>query len=227
MRVGFSPITCSNTRRPYESDTQSISAGAMLPERDEVQEFREQFDQFAIRVRLQIQLLVVLVGAAWIIELVDTLFLSQALNRYGIRPREAASLAGILLMPLLHGGFGHLIANTLPFVVLGWLVMLRRVGEFAAVTVITMLFSGVGLWLFGISGAVYIGASGLVFGYLGYLLLRAYFERSPQAILIAVLVAFAYGGLLLGLFPQRPGVSWEAHLLGFVGGTLAARLLSS
>ncbi|MDX1663175.1 MAG: rhomboid family intramembrane serine protease [Candidatus Promineifilaceae bacterium] len=199
----------------------------MLPERDEQQELRDHFDRAATRLRLHVQLLVVLVGAAWMIEAVDVLFLRQALNNFGIRPRETASLAGIFLMPLLHGGFGHLIANTLPFIVLGWLVMLRRVGEFAAVTVITLLFSGVGLWLFGISGAVYIGASGLVFGYLGYLLLRAYFERSAQAIFIAVIVAFAYGGLLLGLFPQRPGVSWEAHLLGFFGGILAARLLAT
>lgn len=184
-------------------------------------------DRARARLSVQITVLITSVLAAWIVELVDTFFLGQRLNALGIRPRQVTGLWGILFMPLLHGGLGHLLANTIPFVVLGWLVMLRRLTDFTTVTLITMVITGAGLWLLGASQAIYIGASSLVFGYFGFLLLRGYFERSLFSILIAILVAIFYGGMLWGLFPQRPGISWEAHLLGFFGGVLAARFLST
>lgn len=181
----------------------------------------------ADRLQTQATILGGFVGAIWVLELADVFLLGQSLNAFGVIPRRPVGLVGIVLMPLLHGGLAHVAANTMSFLVLGWLVMLRSVTEFTFVTVTTTLLTGVGLWLFGASQTVYIGASGLIFGYFGYLLWRGYYERSGFAVLVAVFVAIFYGGLIWGVFPQQPGVSWEAHLLGLVSGALAARMLSA
>lgn len=183
-------------------------------------------DRARAQFSTQLTILGAAVLAAWLAELIDAALLGQRLNGLGIHPRQIEGLWGILFMPLLHGGLGHLLANTVPFVVLGWMVMLRRLSDFVTVTLMTMVVTGTGLWLFGAGDAIYIGASSLVFGYFGFLLFRGYFERSPFSIIIAVVVAIVYGGMIWGLFPQRPGISWEAHLLGFVGGVVAARTLS-
>jgi membrane associated rhomboid family serine protease len=118
-----------------------------------------------------------------------------------------------------------LIANTIPFFILGWFVMLQETSDFFVVTAITMLVSGLGVWLFGSAG-LHVGASGLIFGYLGFLLLRGYFERNFPSILLSIIVGVLYGGAIWGVLPTQPGVSWEGHLFGFIGGILAARLLA-
>jgi membrane associated rhomboid family serine protease len=164
------------------------------------------------------------VALIWALEVVD-IFLGGALNRYGILPRNLIGLRGILFAPFLHGNFAHLIANTIPFLTLGWFVMLRETSDFFVVTGITMLVSGLGVWLFGSAG-LHIGASGVVFGYLGFLLARGYFERNIPSILLSVIVGFLYGGAIWGVLPTQPGVSWEGHLFGFIGGVIAARFLS-
>ncbi|MBW4548076.1 MAG: rhomboid family intramembrane serine protease [Symplocastrum torsivum CPER-KK1] len=164
------------------------------------------------------------VATIWVLEFVDV-FLGGALNRYGILPRNLIGLRGILFAPFLHGNFAHLIANTIPFLTLGWFVMLRETSDFFVVTGITMLVSGLGVWLIGSAG-LHIGASGVVFGYLGFLLARGYFERNIPSILLSVIVGFLYGGAIWGVLPTQPGVSWEGHLFGFIGGVIAARFLS-
>jgi membrane associated rhomboid family serine protease len=164
------------------------------------------------------------VATIWVLEVVDV-FLGGALNTYGILPRNLIGLRGILFAPFLHGNFAHLIANTIPFLTLGWFVMLRETSDFFVVTGITMLVSGLGVWLFGSAG-LHIGASGVVFGYLGFLLARGYFERNIPSILLSVIVGFLYGGAIWGVLPTQPGVSWEGHLFGFIGGVIAARFLS-
>ena len=160
----------------------------------------------------------------WALEIVD-FALGGALNVYGIFPRHLIGLRGILFAPFLHGSFAHLIANTIPFLTLGWFVMLKETRDFFVVTAITMLVSGLGVWLFGSSG-VHIGASGLIFGYLGFLLARGYFERNIPSIFLSLIVGVLYGGGIWGIFPNQPGISWEGHLFGFIGGILAARLLA-
>lgn len=165
------------------------------------------------------------VAVMWILEIVDILVFGQKLNLYGIIPRHLIGLRGILFAPFLHGGLGHLIANTIPFLVLGWFVMLQETSDFFVVTAITMLVSGLGVWLFGAPG-VHVGASALIFGYLGFLLLRGYFERNFPSILLSLVVGFLYGGAIWGVLPTRPGISWEGHLFGFIGGVIAARLLA-
>lgn len=184
-------------------------------------------EKAAYRFKEQVTILGGIIAIAWILEIIDVLFLRQALNQFGVIPRRPSGLWGIFFMPFLHGGLAHLAANTLPFLILGWLVLLRRTMDFVWVTALTMVITGAGLWLLGSPRVIYIGASGLIFGYFGFLLLRGYFERSAQSLLISGLVVIFYGGLLLGILPQRPGISWEAHLLGLLSGILAARLLSN
>jgi membrane associated rhomboid family serine protease len=162
----------------------------------------------------------------WLLELADLVLFDHSLDAYGIRPRSITGLRGILFMPFLHADFGHLLANTVPFIILGWLVMRHRSTDFFIISGVIILVSGLGVWFVGGSRTVHIGASALVFGYLGFLLLRAYFESSLSSIVIALVVGAIYTCLIWGVLPLRVGVSW-GHLFGFIGGVLAAYLLSS
>ncbi|NEO37222.1 MAG: rhomboid family intramembrane serine protease [Moorea sp. SIOASIH] len=166
------------------------------------------------------------VALMWIVELVDIFVFGRKLDLYGILPRNPIGLRGILFAPFLHGGFSHLISNTIPFLVLGWFVMLQETSDFFVVTSITMLVGGLGVWLLGAPNSVHIGASVLIFGYLGFLLFRGFFERNLPSIFLSILVGFLYGGLVWGVLPSQPHVSWQGHLFGFIGGILAARLLA-
>lgn len=166
------------------------------------------------------------VGLMWVLELLDLFLLRGHLNLYGIRPRSLIGLRGVLFAPFLHSSLSHLIGNTIPFIILGWLIMLRETSDFFLVTVISALASGVGTWLFGLPGTIHIGASGVIYGYLGYLILRGYFERSGLAIALSLFVLALYSSLFWGLLPFQPNISWEGHLFGFVGGVLSAWLLA-
>ena len=162
----------------------------------------------------------------WVLETVDQLFWQGALDFYGIEPRTTHGLRNIFLAPFLHQGFDHLIANTLPFLVLGWFVLVRGLRKFILVSVITATVSGLGIWLLGRPATIHIGLSGVIFGYLGFLLFRGYFERSSEAIGLAILVGFLYGSMIWDVLPQQPNISWLSHLFGFFGGALAARYLT-
>jgi membrane associated rhomboid family serine protease len=181
----------------------------------------------AITLRGQLIILGGFVALIWIVELVDWLILNGTLDAYGVRPRTITGLRGILFMPFLHRGFGHLLANTIPIFILGWLVMVRRTADIFLVAAVTILVGGVGVWLFGGSNSVHVGASGLIFGFFGFLLARAIFERSLAAIALAIVVFLLYGGIIWGVLPGQNGVSWQGHLFGFVGGVLAAYLMSA
>lgn len=156
----------------------------------------------------------------WLVELVD-LIPGTDLDTWGIRPRQLAGLTGIVAAPFLHDGFGHLIGNTIPFLVLGCIIAASGTQRFVQVTVIVALFAGVGTWLVGPAYSVHIGASGLVFGYLTYLVARGFFERHIGQIVVGLIVFIFYGSLLWGLFP-RPGISWQGHAFGAIGGVVAA-----
>jgi membrane associated rhomboid family serine protease len=177
-------------------------------------------------LKRQITILATFTAIFWAVEILDfTLFHGQ-LDSYGIMPHKLIGLRGILFAPFLHGGWGHLMANTVPFLILGWLVMVQETSDFWIVTALTMLVGGLGVWLFGAPGSVHIGASILIFGYLGFLLLRGYFQRNMASIALSLLATFLYGSLVWGILPSYPGVSWQGHLFGFVGGVLAARLIA-
>jgi membrane associated rhomboid family serine protease len=165
----------------------------------------------------------VMLAVMWGSEIVDVP-LDGRLDRHGIAPRELSGLDGVLWAPFLHGGFGHLIANTLPFLVMGAVIALSGFRVFAQVTVIVGLISGLGVWLFGPDNTVHIGASGLVFGYLTYLLVRGFFARKLSYVLGGIVIFVIYGGVLWGLLPA-PGVSWQGHLFGAIGGIAAASLV--
>uniref|UniRef100_A0A832M264 Rhomboid family intramembrane serine protease n=1 Tax=Oscillatoriales cyanobacterium SpSt-402 TaxID=2282168 RepID=A0A832M264_9CYAN len=192
---------------------------------------RQRERSIADELKFQILILGGCVAIAWGLELFDLFVLKGGYNfgggldKHGIIPRTPIGLQGILFAPFLHGGLGHLIGNTIPFIVLGWLVMLRETTDFFVVSIISALVSGLGTWMFGAPG-IHLGASGVIFGYLGYLLARGYFERSGFAIAMSLFVGALYGSLIWGVLPFQQGISWEGHLFGFIGGTVSAKLLA-
>lgn len=187
---------------------------------------RQEAKAIARELKTQIFVLGGFIALIWAVEFIDSLFLGGALDLYGIRPRSFIGLRGILFAPFLHGSFAHVAANTVPFLTLGWLIMLRQTSDFFVVTAITMLVSGFGVWLTAPANSIHIGASGVIFGYFGFLLLRGYFERSFAAILFSLIVGLLYGGIIWGVLPFQYGISWQGHLFGFIGGALAARILA-
>jgi membrane associated rhomboid family serine protease len=173
-----------------------------------------------------IQLLLAMVLLMWVLEGVDTV-LDHRLDRLGIEPREVDGLDGVVAAPFLHAGFGHLIANTIPFVAMGLVIALEGPMRLLGVTALVAVISGLGTWLVAPAGTIHIGASGVVFGYATYLIARGWFNRRPVEIAIGAVVLFLWGGALLaGLEPQE-GISWQGHLFGAIGGLVAARVLRS
>lgn len=178
-----------------------------------------------LRSRPGLLLVAVAVALMWIVEGID-LFAGD-LDSAGIRPRELDGLPGIALAPFLHGGFGHLIANTVPFAVLGGVIALGGLVRVAAVSAIVAVVGGLGTWLTAPADTVHIGASGLVFGFTTYLIARGIFSRRLLHFGVGLVILGTYGTtLLFGLVPV-PGVSWQGHLFGAVGGVVAARVLDS
>ncbi len=177
-------------------------------------------------------LLFSLVAVFWLVEAADYALGRfgpgpGALDQYGIVPRDTSHLSGIAFSPFLHGGFPHLIGNTVPFLALGGLVLLSGRKTFFVVSAIVALLGGLGIWLFAPAGGVHIGASTVIFGYLGFLLLRAWFARDLRWGAIALVAGFFYGGLVLTLFRHQPGISWHGHAFGFAAGVAAAWLLTA
>jgi membrane associated rhomboid family serine protease len=165
-----------------------------------------------------------LVVLIWVTEIINNYF-GRALNVYGIYPREVSTLPGIVLWPFLHGGFQHLAMNTTPLLFMGFFVALRGTWIFTKTTLLILIIGGIGVWCFG-RPAYHIGASGLVFGYFGFLVTIGIYERSISSLAIASITLFYYGGLILGILPTTSFVSWEGHLFGLVAGILSARLMA-
>lgn len=140
---------------------------------------------------------------------------------FGLIPRHVNGLDGVIAMPLLHGSFAHLMANTPPLLVMGGLLVATATRALLAVNAVVIGLSGGLVWLFG-SSAIHIGASGLIFGWFGFLVTRGLVDRSPVTLGAALLVGFLYGSIFWGVLPGQPGVSWEAHLFGAIAGAVAA-----
>jgi membrane associated rhomboid family serine protease len=169
--------------------------------------------------------MLVLTGLLWVVEFVD-LASGERLEREGIVPRRLEGLDGVLWAPLLHDDFAHLAANTVPFLLFGFLVLADGFGRFVAVTATIWLLGGFGVWLLGPEDTVHIGASGLIFGWFAFLLVRGFYARSVGQITLAVMLLLFWGGMLFGVLPGRPGISWQGHLFGALAGVLAARSLA-
>jgi membrane associated rhomboid family serine protease len=173
-----------------------------------------------------VELLIALLVGMWGVQVVNAID-NYRLDRDGIVPRDVGHLYGVLTAPFLHASYGHLIGNTVPFAVLGLAIAAAGAGRLAAVTAIVILVAGLGTWLTASSHSVTVGASGVVFGYAGYLLSRGVFDRKISELLIGVGVGVVFGGALLVSLVPHTGVSWQDHLFGAIGGVISAQVLSA
>ncbi|MEO1549879.1 MAG: rhomboid family intramembrane serine protease [Pseudomonadota bacterium] len=179
-------------------------------------------DRRVVVTRLNALALFVLV--LWGIQTLNWL-MGYGLNpTFGLIPRHMVGLDGIVGMPFLHGSFAHLMSNTPPLVLMGSLLAATATRALVAVNAIIVVLGGAAVWLLG-SPAVHVGASGLVFGWFGFLVARGVVDRSPTTLGAAAVVGLLYGSLILGVLPGQPGVSWEAHLFGAIAGVVAALTL--
>jgi membrane associated rhomboid family serine protease len=181
-------------------------------------------EQLIRSIKDHLLLLFGIVAIAWGLEIADTL-LFGFLDRFGIQPRSISGLSGIVTAPFLHLGFGHLVSNTLPFLILGGVVLIGGRSVFIRASVFIIAIGGMMLWTLGPKATNHLGASLLIFGYLGFLLARGIFERSGFWILVSVFTLILYGGMLGGVLPGQPGISWQGHLFGFVAGVISARVM--
>lgn len=178
--------------------------------------FKRRHISMSAQFKLVLALALLLAG----IELAN-LLLGRALNLYGLVPRQPEGLLGVLTAPLLHGSVMHFSSNIVPLCVFAWLLLQHGVLRFALVTAVVVLVSGALVWAFARS-AIHVGASGLIYGYFAYLLLAGLLSREFKLGLISLFVGLAYGGMIWGVLPSMPYVSWEFHLFGFIAGILAA-----
>ncbi len=172
------------------------------------------------------ELLAVLVAVMWIVEVVNALDANRLDTAGGLYARNVDHLWAIFTSPFLHAGFGHLIANTIPFVFMGAIIALRGAARLALVTLIVVIVGGLGTWLISPGGTDTIGASGIVFGYAGYLLTRGLFDHSVSELLTGAVVGVLWGAALIASLIPHGHVSWQGHLTGALGGVIAAWLLA-
>ena len=176
------------------------------------------------RLRKGAIVMAIVLAGLWLIEGIDTIS-NHALDALGIRPWNLVGLDGIVFAPLLHVSFAHLAANSVPLFVLGTALWASGLRQWIWATVTGWITSGIFAWLLTPIHYVVIGASGVIFGWITYLIVRGFLSRRWSHIILGLVVAFAYGSVLLGVFPMSTGVSWQGHLGGAVGGILAAWLL--
>ncbi len=161
------------------------------------------------------------VALLWAIEGLDFI-LGGRLQLLGIVPRTFRGLIGIPLAPFLHGDFAHLSSNTLSLIPLGWVILMTGRRQFWTTSIIVLLLSGLGVWIFGSRDQIHIGASGLIFGYLAFLLVWGFIQRSIVWILVALVVGVVYGSMVWDLWSGQPDISWQGHVMGFLSGIVAA-----
>jgi membrane associated rhomboid family serine protease len=166
-----------------------------------------------------------IIAVLWVVQIVnwtDHYWLSR---HYGIVAREPSRLPEIFTAPLLHWSFSHIEANSVPLFLLGFFAAYRGIRRFVVVTLLIVVMSGLGSWLFSPTRTVSAGASGVVFGYFGYLVVRGIVERHVLDVIVGIVVAVTYWSILQGVLPEDPHISWQAHLFGLIGGIVAALLL--
>lgn len=182
----------------------------------------EGFSKHGARALSSLILIGSVTAVMWVLEAFD--YTTHGwLDRFGIQPRDVSDLPDIFTAPFMHAGFGHLMANTLPFLILGFIAAARGIAKFLAASLVIIVVGGLGVWF--LSSANTLGSSILIFGFFGYLVGRGIFERRPLDIGIAVAVVAGYGTMIFGVIPGDPGISWQGHLFGLVGGVLASWFL--
>jgi membrane associated rhomboid family serine protease len=179
-----------------------------------------------VRERIEgVQLLAAIVALMWLVEIINTID-SNRLDRDGIYARSFSHLWGIITAPFIHVSFQHLISNSIPFIFMGLIIALRGAVRLALVTAIVIAVGGIGTWLISPGGVSTVGASGVVFGYATYLLVRGLFNRSLLELFTGAIVGVVWGSALLSSVVPHYGVSWQGHVCGAVGGVVAAWALS-
>jgi membrane associated rhomboid family serine protease len=176
-------------------------------------------DNFRLAVKISAGFVVLL----WIIQLLNSA-LDLGPEDFGVRPRELAGLPGILFAPLVHSGFEHLLANSLPLIVLGTAMLYLYPSAARLVLPAVYLGTGIAVWLFA-RGSSHVGASGLVYGLVAYIFVAGLIRRDRRAIAASLLVCFMYGASVWGLLPIERGVSWETHLAAALIGVALALAL--
>lgn len=167
------------------------------------------------------------VAVLWLVHLVNTFIFGGALTNFGIHPLDFNGLLGIITSPFLHANFEHLISNSISGAIFCFLVGLSGRRAWWEVTLLVVLIGGIGTWLLGGPGTNHIGASGVVYGWWAYLLIRGIFNRSLGQIALGILLGIFYSGMIFGVLPIYEGVSWQAHLFGAAGGVLAGSVITS
>ncbi|MFY0652545.1 MAG: rhomboid family intramembrane serine protease [Cyclobacteriaceae bacterium] len=148
-------------------------------------------------------------------------FLNTDLGYLGIYPRTALGFIGVFTSPLIHGSWNHIISNTFPLLFLGTTVFVFYNSVAVRVFFQCYLLTGLCVWVFGRS-FYHIGASGLVYGLAAFLIAFGFFRKDFKSLTIAIIVVILYGGIIYGILPTRPGVSWESHLFGALIGIASA-----
>ncbi|WP_408929519.1 rhomboid family intramembrane serine protease [Corynebacterium sp. YSMAA5_1_F9] len=179
------------------------------------------------RLRTATALTVGFLAIEWIIQIVNAVLFGNDLGQFGIHPLDFNGIWGIFTAPLLHANFEHLIGNSVPGAVFCFLIGLSGRKAWWEVTIIVVLIAGVGTWLLGGPGTSHIGASGLIYGWLTYLIVRGIFNRSLIQFITGLVLGFAYSGLIWGVLPIYEGVSWQGHLFGAIGGVVAGMVITS
>ncbi|MFH9062391.1 rhomboid family intramembrane serine protease [Streptomyces coeruleorubidus] len=168
------------------------------------------------------KLMLAWIALLWLLEVVDVVS-GHALDGLGVTPRTPSELVDVVPSAFIHFGFAHLAANTVPLLVLGFLAALAGMRRFLLVCALIVLVDGLGVWLIAPGHTNTAGASGLIFGLFGFLLVSGFVERRPWGVLVGILIAAIWGGsILAGLAPTQAGVSWQGHLLGLLAGVAAA-----
>ncbi len=169
----------------------------------------------------------VLLAACWLVEVINYGDDGRLTAEYGIRSHDTDGLWHIFTAPFLHANLDHIMANSLPLAIFGFLAALRGLARFITVSLIIMVASGLGVWFLSSPSTVTVGASGLIFGYFGYLLARGFVEHRVMDIVVGAVIGVLYGTMIFGALPGQPGISWQAHLFGLFGGVVAAWLTRS
>jgi len=163
--------------------------------------------------------LLYLCGFLWVVHFAGYLF---PLSGFGIIPREVPGLAGILFAPFIHADISHLTANSVSLFILGLILAFTEEKGIAGILITILLLGGLGTWIIGRTGTIHIGASGVIYGIFGYLLARGIFRKDIKSLLVSLAVFFLYGGMIFGVLPAIPSMSWESHLCGFIAGVITA-----
>lgn len=182
-------------------------------------------DQPRSRVRSAALTAAGFVAVIWLIQFVHAAIGAVVVNTFGLRPNDVGSLPDIVTSPFVHADFAHLMANTVPGALFAFLVSLAGQRVFWVASLIVVALGGFGTWLFGGSGTIHVGASGLVYGWLAFLIVRGFLNRRLGQAALGIVLAVIYGSLIFGVLPGQAGVSWQGHLFGAVGGVVAGAAL--